>query len=123
MLERRLVRILVPFNKIYYFLDQGQARGVVHDLGMELQKWLTRKYGSRTLPIRVVFIPTSRQHLLSNLVDGLGDIAAGNLTITPERRKLVDFTEPANKAVNEIVVTGPAAPELNSFADFGSIGH
>ena len=23
MLERRLVRILVPFNKIYYFLDQG----------------------------------------------------------------------------------------------------
>jgi len=121
MLERRLVRILVPFNKIYYFLDQGQARGVVHDLGMELQKWLTRKYGSKTLPIRVVFIPTSRQHLLSNLVDGLGDIAAGNLTITPERRKLVDFTEPAAKSVNQIVVTGPAAPDLNAFDDFGSL--
>ena len=121
MLERRLVRILVPFNKIFYFLDQGQARGIVHDLGMELQKWLTRRYGSKTLPIRVVFIPTSRQHLLTDLVDGHGDIAAGNLTITPERQKLVDFTQPSNKAVNEIVVTGPGAPVLNSFDDFGSL--
>ena len=121
MLERRLVRILVPFNKIFYFLDQGQARGIVHDLGMELQKWLTRRYGSKTLPIRVVFIPTSRQHLLTDLVDGHGDIAAGNLTITPERQKLVDFTQPSNKAVNEIVVTGPGTPVLNSFDDFGSL--
>ena len=73
---------------------------------MELQKWLTRKYGSRTLPIRVVFIPTSRQHLLSNLVDGLGDIAAGNLTITPERAERVDFSVPALQNVSEVVVTG-----------------
>ena len=76
MLERRLVRILVPYSKTLYFLDQGQERGIVHDAGMELQKWLNRKHGTKTLPIRVIFINTSRQHLLQDLVDGLGDIAA-----------------------------------------------
>ena len=121
MLERRLVRILVPFNQALYFHDQGQERGIVHDMGMELQKWLNRKHGTKTLPIRVIFIPTAREHLLTDLVDGLGDIAAGNLTITPERSKLVDFTNPAVQKVDEIVVTGPAAPVLNTFDDFGDL--
>ena len=121
MIERRLVRILVPFSKTLYFLDQGQERGIVHDMGMELQKWLNRKHGTKTLPIRVIFIPTSRQHLLTDLVEGLGDIAAGNLTITPNRQKLVDFTNPARQKVDEIVVTGPGTPVLNTFDDFGDL--
>jgi len=119
MLARRLVRILVPYSKTLYFLDQGQARGIAHDAGMELQKWLNRKHGTKTLPIRVIFIPTSRQHLLQDLVDGLGDIAVGNLTITPERQKLVDFTNPAAGTVDEIVVTGPGSPSLETLADLG----
>lgn len=117
MLERRLVRILVPYSKTLYFLDQGQERGIVHDAGMELQRWLNKDYGSTTLPIRVVFIPTSRQHLLQDLVEGRGDIAAANLTITPERQELVDFTDPAPGLVNEIVVTGPSAPPLKALTD------
>ena len=121
MLERRLVRILVPYNKTLYFLDQGQERGIVHDAGMELQKWLNRKHGTKTLPIRVIFINTSRQHLLQDLVDGLGDIAAGNLTITPERQKLVDFTNPASGTVDEIVVTGPGSPTLENLADLAKV--
>jgi len=51
MIERRLVRILVPYNKMLYFHDRGQERGIVHDAGMELEKWLNRKYGSKTLPM------------------------------------------------------------------------
>ncbi len=121
MLERRLVRILVPYSKTLYFLDQGQERGIVYDAGMELQKWLNRKHGTKTLPIRVIFINTSRQHLLQDLVDGLGDIAAGNLTITPERQKLVDFTNPASGKVDEIVVTGPELTTLETLADLAKV--
>jgi len=40
----------------------------------------------------VVFIPLRRDQLLPGLAAGKGDIAAANLTITPERQKLVDFT-------------------------------
>ena len=121
MLERRLVRILVPYSKTLYFLDQGRERGIAYDVGMELQKWLNRKHGSKTLPIRVLFIPTSRQFLLQDLAEGLGDIAAGNLTITPERLKLCDFTNPAAGSVDEIIVTGPASPVLESLADLEKI--
>ena len=121
MLQRRMVRILVPYSKTLYFFDHGQEHGISYDLGMELQKWLNRKHGTRTLPIRVIFIPTSRQHLLQDLVDGLGDIAAGSLTITPERQKLVDFTKPAAGTVNEIVVTGPGSPQLETLADLANV--
>lgn len=121
MLDRRLIRILVPYSKTFYFLDRGQERGLTHDAGMELQKWLNRKYGSKKMPVRVIFLPTSRQHLLQDLADGLGDIAAGNLTITPERKKLVDFTIPNKRSVDEIVVTGPATPEINELGDLATV--
>jgi len=121
MLDRRLVRILVPYSRTFYFLDRGQERGITHDAGMELQKWLNHKDGNKTIPVRVIFIPTSRQHLLQDLVDGLGDIAAGNLTITPERMKSVDFTVPSTGTVDEIVVTGPASPDLNILADLATV--
>ena len=39
------------------------------------------------------------------------------LTVTPERQKLVDFTNPTRKNVNEIVVTGPGAPAIASIDD------
>ncbi|MGA7269291.1 MAG: lytic transglycosylase F, partial [Aestuariivirga sp.] len=50
-------------------------------------------------------------------VQGLGDIAAGNLTITPERRKTVDFTAPFVTDVREVLVTGPDSPPVASIAD------
>jgi membrane-bound lytic murein transglycosylase MltF len=121
MIKRRLVRILVPYSKTLYFLDQGRARGVVHDAGKELEKRLNRSYGSKTLPIRVVFIPTAREHLLQDLIDGYGDIAAGNLTVTPGRKKLVDFTETGFRDVSEIVVTGPGTPEIETLTDLAGI--
>ena len=121
MYKRRLIRILVPYSKTLYFLDQGQVRGVVHDTGRELEKRFNRKQGSKTLPIRVIFIPTAREHLLQDLVDGYGDIAAGNLTITPARLKLVDFTETGFRAVSEIVVTGPSAPDIEKLDNLSDV--
>ena len=60
----------------------------------ELNKKLAaeKKLKNKNLKVRVVFIPMRRDQLLPALVAGKGDIAAANLTITPERQKLVDFT-------------------------------
>jgi membrane-bound lytic murein transglycosylase MltF len=57
----------------------------------------------------VVFIPTARDHLLSDLQDGRGDIAAAGLAITPERQQVVAFTKPFMDDVSEILVTSAEA--------------
>jgi ABC-type amino acid transport substrate-binding protein len=65
----------------------------------------------------MVFIPVQRDQLLPWLAAGKGDIAAASLTITPERRKLVDFTAAGMKNVSEVVVSGPASPKVASLDD------
>ena len=67
--------------------------------------------------MNVVFIPVSRDELLPGLVEGRGDIAAANLTITDERRQQVDFSDPFYTGVDEIVVTGPKSPPIESVQD------
>ena len=69
----------------------------------------TRQQGKH-IHIHVVFIPTSRDQLIPGLLEGRGDIAAGLLTVTPERLEQVDFGEPFFRGVREIAVTGPARP-------------
>ncbi|MGH2830964.1 MAG: transporter substrate-binding domain-containing protein, partial [Dongiaceae bacterium] len=63
------------------------------------------------------FIPVERDRLLQGLIDGTGDVAAGNITVTPERQELVDFTDPIASDVKDVVVTGPGAPQLASLDD------
>ena len=38
---------------------------------------------------------------------------AANLTITPERERLVDFSSPVRENVTEVVVTGPSGPKVS----------
>ena len=120
MRKRRLVRILVPLSKTFFFLDKARYRGTAHDLGKEFEAWLNKKYKQNAFEIRIYFIPTSRDRLLSDLTIGLGDIAIGNLTITPDRLRIVDFSDPELEKVKEVVVTGPSAPQLNFLDDLGA---
>ena len=110
MIERQTVRVLTVNSKTFYFLDKGVLRGTVVDFSRlfedEINKKLTaeKKLKHKHLKIRVVFIPVRRDQLLSALAAGEGDIAAANLTITPERQKLVDFTVPGFANVSEVAV-------------------
>ena len=119
MKEKRMIRILVPYSKTFFFLDRGRKRGTAYELGTAFEGWLNKKYKMKTLRIHVLFIPTVRDRLIPGLIEGLGDIATGNLTITPERSKRVDFSTPGIKDVKELVITGPSAPPLNVLEDLG----
>jgi len=114
MTERRLIRVLVVYNKMMFFLDRCQQRGSTHDLFMEFEKFVNERLKTGTLKTKVIFIPVSRDRLLPALVEGKGDIAAANLTITAARLKTVDFSDPLLTGVKEIVVTGSSAPKLSS---------
>ncbi|MDH3911426.1 MAG: lytic transglycosylase F [Rhodospirillales bacterium] len=117
MIERRRIRVLVSLSKTFYFLDKADQRGLTYELMKAFEKDLNKRLKLKTRKIHMVFIPVRRDELLPALVEGRGDIAAANLTITPERRKLVDFSDPYLEDVSEILVTGPAAPKLESLED------
>jgi membrane-bound lytic murein transglycosylase MltF len=117
MVERQRIRVLVPYSKTFYFLDGATQRGIAYE-GMQIfEKWLNKELGTGHLKVHVVMVPTVRDELFSGLVSGRGDIAVGNITITPERLKIVDFSDPFAKGVREIVVAGQGAPALQGLDD------
>ena len=67
--------------------------------------------------MKVVFLPVPRDQLMTALTDGRGDIATANLTITPDRLKVVDFSSPLLTKVKEILVTGPNQPGIKAIED------
>jgi membrane-bound lytic murein transglycosylase MltF len=117
MIERRQIRILVVPSRTFYFVDKGTQRGLSHDLGRALEAEINKKRGRQRLKVDVVFIPVHPDELLRGLILGKGDIAAANLTVTPERKEWVDFSAPLWTGVNEIVVTGPGSPPIQSVDD------
>jgi membrane-bound lytic murein transglycosylase MltF len=117
MLERRVVRVLVPYSRTLYFNDKGAQRGLVADALKDFEVYLNKRHKLKSRPITVVALPTTRDAMLGGLHDGTGDLAVGNLTITGDRARRVDFSEPVRRGVVEIVVTGPASPTLGTLLD------
>jgi len=117
MAKRHEIRALVAYSKTFYFLDQGRQRGASYELLKEFETFVNKKLKTKTLKVRVLFIPVRRDQLIPWLVAGRGDIAAANLTITPQREKHVDFSNPLIPGIKELLVTGPAAPPVNRLDD------
>jgi len=114
MVKRRMVRIVVPYCMIHYFLDGATERGVAAAMGRELEREINRREGLRSRLVHVVFIPVPRSKLIPYLTAGLGDIAMGNIAITKSRKAKVDFSIPFIRNSQELVVTGPGAPEIRT---------
>ena len=117
ILEKRHLRALVVYNKILYFLDGPQQRGGTYDILEQFRQFIDKKYETGSRKFQVIYIPVTRENLLPYLNEGIGDIAVANLTITEERLKDVDFTDPLLTGVKEIVVTGPAGEDVNALED------
>jgi membrane-bound lytic murein transglycosylase MltF len=116
MIERQRVRVLVVESRTNYFLDGAIPRGLTYDALRSFESELNK---GRKGPIRieVVFVPTRPDDLIPGLIEGRGDIAAANLTITPERSAQVDFGPAWLHGVRELVVTGPASPNVATLDD------
>jgi membrane-bound lytic murein transglycosylase MltF len=117
MVKRRAIRVLVGNNRMQYCADQGKIRGLTYELFQEFEKVINKDPKNKALQTQIFFIPMRNDELLSALAQGRGDIAAANLTITPERQKLVDFSDPLLTDVKEIVVTVPNGPKLTCLND------
>lgn len=117
MVERRKIRALVPFNKMLFFLDGPYMRGIGVELLTEFEKYINIKLQSDHIKLQIIFIPTPRDKLIPALLEGLGDIIVANLTITKERKKFVDFSDPFLTDVSEVIITSPTVENIKTIYD------
>lgn len=121
MTERGFLRILTVHNPLFFSFDGSRQNGMVAELGKLYEDHLGEEIGRVRSPT-ILLIPVGRDELIPGLVEGRGDLVMGNLTITPERQKLVDFGPPIYPNVDELVITGPAVKNLGSLEDLVDIG-
>ena len=120
MLERRIIRVYAPYSRSLYFVDKGRERGIGAELIRDFERWVNEKYSKQlgNRPLTIYIVAATRDKLIPDLRGGLADIAIGNLTVTDERLKVIDFVAPDAKVVNvEILATGPASPAIGTIDD------
>jgi len=105
LLEKKYLRVLTTMNRTNFFLAGGKAHGYEYDLLKEYEKHLNQGIKAGELRVTLEFIPVSRDRLLPDLANGYGDIAAAGLSVTQERREMVDFTQPYLTDIDELLVT------------------
>jgi membrane-bound lytic murein transglycosylase MltF len=117
MVKRRAIRVAVTFNRTHYFIDKGQERGLTYESLKLFENDLNAELKTGNLKVHVVMVPMTRDQLYPALASGKVDMVAAMVTVTPEREKLVAFSEPTRTNVSEVVVTGPGAPPIATVDD------
>jgi len=114
MIERRVIRVVVPYGGYQFYYDAGAPKGAVYDLLKQFEAYLNQELGRKNIRVYVAVIPLSRDQLFPALLNGNADLIAADITETERRANLADFTSPLLTDIDEIIVTGPKAPRLES---------
>jgi membrane-bound lytic murein transglycosylase MltF len=117
MVKRRDIRALVLMNPISFFYDKGQPRGTMYEALAEFERFVNNRYKSAHLKVRVTFHPVSPAQVEAALTEGLGDIVAYGINITPSREKRVAFAVPFQTDLTQIVVAGPKFGPVSRLED------
>jgi len=119
MAKRRNIRALVLLNPIGFFYDKGQPRGVMYEALEEFQKFANQKLKTGKLDVKITFIPMRVDQVEAALTEGVGDVIAHGIVVTPDREKRVAFSTPIQTDVTQIIVTGSGFGPVSSLADLG----
>jgi ABC-type amino acid transport substrate-binding protein len=69
--------------------------------------------------VEVTFLPVSIGQIEAALQEGMGDIIASLVTITPERQRRVAFSTPIWRDVSQIIVTGAKYGAVSTLEGLG----
>ena len=122
MFERGFVRMLTVYGPLFFHYDGAEKKGLTYEFAVAFETALNKARKKNQPQIRVLMIPVPRDRLFTGLNEGLGDIAAANLTVTPRRQKQVQFSDPGHRGVTELVVTHADGPKINSLDDLVDLG-
>ena len=114
MVEQRVIRALLIVNPIGFFYSQGRPQGIQYEALEEFERFVNKKMNTGKLPVKVVFLPMRPDQLEAALTQGVGDIIAQGVVITPEREQRVAFST-VQQNVSHVVVTGNTLANVGSF--------
>lgn len=120
MLERREIRLGVPYDRTIYLNDKGIGRGISVEVASSLAGWLNKTQANqlKDRPLSVKIIPLPRDQLLNNLSHGNVDVILGDLVQFTSLPNAKDFIiNEAQKSNNEVLVSGPSSPTVSSASD------
>jgi membrane-bound lytic murein transglycosylase MltF len=119
MVKRRNIRALVILNPIGFFYQNGHPKGALYETLQEFQKFTNKKLKTGTLGLQVVSIPVRADRVEAYLTEGVGDLVANGVTITPDREKRVAFSTPLLNDATQIIVTGPEYGAVSTLEGLG----
>ena len=57
MVERRMIRVAVTYNRTHYFIDKGQERGLTYESLKQFESDLNADLKTGNLKVYVVIVP------------------------------------------------------------------
>lgn len=121
MIARGFLRMGVPQEPIFFAYDRAEQHGIAVEYAREFEAHLRESLGDGAEALTVVLLPLPQGTMTDALVSGSVDLIAANLTVTPNRSELIDFADPMLREVSELVVTGPAAAQVNTLDDLARV--
>jgi membrane-bound lytic murein transglycosylase MltF len=119
MVKRRNIRALVFYSRSGFFYVNGRPQGIYYEALRAFEQSVNQKLQTGKQPVQVTFIPVRPDQAEKALTQGVGDLIAYGLTVTPERQQRVAFSVPIEANVKQIVVTGKNFGAASSLQDLG----
>ena len=118
MVKRGSIRALVLYSRSGFFYVDGKPEGISYEALQYFEQFVNQKLRSRQ-HIQVTFIPVRPDQLEPYLNEGIGDLIAYPLAMTPERAQQIAFSVPIQTDVKQILVTGKDFGAVSSLQDLG----
>ena len=117
MVKRGTIRALVLYSRSGFFYVNGRPQGIYYEALRAFEQSVNEKLHTGKHPVQVTFIPVRPDQVEKALTQGVGDLIAYALTVTPEREQRVAFSSPIETDVKQIVVTGKGFGPVASLQD------
>ena len=111
------LRVLVGYSHTHYFMDGLRLRGISVENLRQFDPVLQKGLGNPSPKINVLPLPVARDEMIDFLVQGYGDMAIGNITVTEERSEQVVFSVPIRRDVSEVIVHGQDVQDIATLND------
>ncbi len=104
MIKRGSIRELVVYSRSGFFYLNGKPEGIYYQALQYFEQFVNEKLQTQQ-HVQVTFVPVRPDKLEAALDEGVADLIAYCVLVTPEREQQVAFSLPIQTGVKQIIVT------------------